>query len=301
MTDEITLSRMLDEARGYVDERKFLHAAQVYRRITSLAPSVEAAWVELSHVYSELKQFEAAEHVLQQAMESSSDPKKIVFLLGGLYQKTGEYHRALNYYKRLLVNEKQLSMTFRSHLQFNIGLCYFYKGNTRLAESHFRKTKAIDEHFPKINESLGELLMRRGSVTEAISVLKHAIAHDPYSWIAHYLLGVAFSRLKEWNSAYEEFVSAIEMDPNEATGWQMCGEVLLSLERFDEAEQYLRKALEMNPHLTDAIANVGFLYLSRGDAETAFQCFERALALEPRNAKALRGKQQLARTGKAQS
>ena len=301
MVNEITLSQMLEQARGYVDERKFLHAAQVYNRITALAPSIEPAWVELSHVYSELRQYQAAEHVLQRAMESAKDPKKIVFLLGGLYQKIGDYHRALNYYKRLLVNERQLSMTFRSHLQFNIALCYFYKGNMRLAESHFRKTKAIDQHFPKINESLGELLMRRGSVTEAIVVLKHAIAGDPYSWIAHYLLGVAFSRLREWNSAYEEFVSAIEMDPNEPSGWQMCGEVLLSLERFDEAEQYLRRALELNPHLTDAIANVGYLYLHRGDSETAFECFERALALEPRNAKALQGKQQLVRTGRSQS
>lgn len=301
MVDEATLFQMLEQARGYVDERKFLHAAQLYKRITTLAPAVEAAWVELSHVYSELRQYEAAEHVLQSAMESAKDPKKIVFLLGGLYQKIGDHHRALTYYKRLLIHEKSLSMTFRSHLQFNIALCYFYKGNMRLAESHFRKTKNVDPHFLKINESLGELLLRRGSLTEAISVLKHAIANDPYSWIAHYLLGIAFSRLKEWNSAYEEFISAIEMDPNEPSGWQMCGEVLLSMERLDEAEQYLRKALELNPHLTDAIANVGYLYLHRGDAETAFECFERALALEPQNTKALQGKQELGRTGKVQS
>ena len=301
MVDEITLAQMLEQARSFVDERKYLHASQVYHRITVLSPSLEAAWVELSHVYTELKQYDAAERVLQKAVESSSDPNKIVFLLGSLYQKIGEYNRALTYYKRLLLHERQLSLTLRSHLQFNIALSYFYKGNLRLAETHFRRTKKIDPHFPKINESLGELLLRRGALTESISVLKHAIANDPYSWIAHYLLGLGFSRLREWNSAYEEFVSAIEMDPNEPNGWQMCGEVLLSMERYDEAEQYLRKALELNPHLTDAIANVGYLYLQRGDSETAFECFERALSLEPRNVKALRGKQQLNRTGKQQS
>lgn len=298
MVDEATLSQMLEQARSYVDERKFLHASQMYHRLTVLAPSLEPAWVELSHVYTELKQYDAAERVLQKAVESSSDPNKIVFLLGSLYQKVGDSNRALTYYKRLLVHERQLSLTLRSHLHFNIALSYFQRGNLRLAESHFRKARKIDPHFPKIHESLGELLLRRGSVTEAITVLKHAVANDPYSWIGHYLLGLAFSRLREWNSAYEEFVSAIEMDPNEAGGWQMCGEVLLSLERYDEAEQYLRKALELNPHLTDAIANVGQLYLLRGDTATAFECFERALSLEPRNIKALRGKQQLDQSGK---
>ncbi len=301
MIDEPTLYQMLEQARGYVEERKLLHASQVYRRITELAPEVEAPWVELSHVYSELRQYQAAENVLQRAMKTSTDPNKITFLLGNLYFKGGDFHRALTYYKQLLLHERKLSLTLRSHLQFNIALSYFYRSNYKLAESHFRKTKRIDPHFPKINESLGELLMRRNALSEAVVVLKQAIANDPYSWIGHYLLGLAYARQREWISAYDEFVASVEMDPNEPNGWQMCGEVLLSLERFDEAERYLRKSLELNPHLTDAIANVGYLYLHRGDSETASECFERALSLEPRNAKALRGKQQLHLTAKSRS
>ncbi len=293
MIDEPTLYQMLEQARGFVEERKFLHAAQVYTRITEAAPSTEQAWVELSHVYAELRRYQAAEHVLQRAMVSSSDPNKVIFLLGNLYFKTGDYSRALTYYKQLQLQEKVLSQTLRAHLQFNMGLSYFYRGNLKQAESHFRRTKKIDPFFPKINESLGELLLRREAYSESISVLKQAIAADTFSWIAHYLLGLAYQRTKEWTSAYEEFVAAVEMDPNEPNGWQMCGEVLLSLERFDEAERYLRKALELNPHLTDAIANVGFLYLFRGDWGAASECFERALALEPRNSKALKGKQQI--------
>ncbi len=293
MIDEPTLHQMLEQARSFVEERKFLHAAQIYTRVTSLSPSTEQAWVELSHVYAELRQYRAAEHVLQQASTSSSDPNKIVFLLGNLYLKTGNYDRALTYYRQLALREKKISQTLRAHMQFNMGLCYFYKRNFKQAELHFRKTKKVDPMFPKINESLGELLMRRDAFSEAIVVLKQAIAADPYSWIGHYLLGMAHQRTKSWANAYEEFVAAVEMDPNEPNGWQMCGEVLLSLNRYDEAEHYLRKALELNPHLTDAIANVGFLYLHRGDAQTASECFERALALDPRNHKALRGKEQV--------
>lgn len=301
MVDEPTLAQMLDQARAYVEERKLLHASQVYRRITELAPEVEVSWVELSHVYTELRQYQAAEHVLQEALKTSTDPNKITFLLGNLSFKGGDYHRALTYYKQLLLHERKLSLTLRSHLQFNIALSYFYCGNYKLAESHFRKTKRIDPQFPRINESLGELLMRRNAVSEAVTVLRQAIGSDPYSWIAHYLLGLAFARQKDWEGAYGEFVTAVEMDPNEPNGWQMCGEVLLALGRFDEAERYLRKSLELNPRLTDAIANVGYLYLHRGDAETASECFDRALSLEPRHVKALRGKQQLRLTAKSRS
>lgn len=290
MIDEAALHQMLEQARSFVEERKFLHAAQLYARITTIAPSVEQAWVELSHVYAELRQYQAAENVLRDAAASSKDPNKIIFLLGNLYLKTGDYGRALVYYKQLALHEKQLSKTLRAHMQFNMGLCFFYKGNYKLAESHFRRTKKADPLFPKINESLGELLLRREAFSESIVILKQAITADPYSWIGHYLLGLAYQKTRSWTSAYEEFVAAVEMDPNEPNGWQMCGEVLLSLERFDEAERYLQKALELNPHLTDAIANVGFLYLHRGDPQTASECFDRALALEPQNPKALQGK-----------
>jgi len=298
MLNEVTLSQMLEQARTFVAERKFLHAAQVYSRITEASPTLEPAWVELSHVYSELRQYDAAEHVLQKAMRSSNDPNKIVFMLGNLYQKVGDYSRALTYYKQLQLRERDLSPTIRAHLQFNMALSYFYRGNLKLAESHFRKTKKVDPNFPRINESLGELLIRRGAFPESVAVLRQALAADPYSWIGHYLLGLAHARLKEWTSAYEEFVAAIEMDPNEANGWQMCGEVLIALRRFEEAEQYLRKALELNPQLADAVANVGFLCLHRGDSETAIDYFERALALEPNNAKALKGKRELKLAGK---
>ena len=42
MLNEITLSQLLEQARSFVAEKKFLHAAQVYKRITEVSPSLEA-------------------------------------------------------------------------------------------------------------------------------------------------------------------------------------------------------------------------------------------------------------------
>jgi len=45
MIDEPTLSQWLDEARALVEERKLLHALQLYHKITAAAPSLDIAWV----------------------------------------------------------------------------------------------------------------------------------------------------------------------------------------------------------------------------------------------------------------
>src|SRR3989304_5620373 len=83
-----------------------------------------------------------------------------------------------------------LPQNYRSApLNSNAALAYYYRDNIRLAEIHFRATRRIDPRFPKINESLGELLLRRGAYGEAVECLKEAVASEQNSWIAHYMLG----------------------------------------------------------------------------------------------------------------
>ncbi|MCI0562457.1 MAG: tetratricopeptide repeat protein [Nitrososphaera sp.] len=293
LIDEPTLAAMLEQARSLVAANKHLHAVQLYRRIVEAAPTLEVVWIELAEAYAEMKQLDAAEHALLQARQYSKDKYEITFLLGNLNLKRQKYAEALSYYKVLQAEEKQLPPRMRTHVLFNSGLIAFHRNNFPLAEEYFRKVRELDQHFPKINESIGELLLRRGAVAEAVSVLQAGVKEDTYSWISHYLLGVAYMRLYDWRNAYEEFVTAIEMDPKEAATWQLCGEVLIALQQLDEAEQYLRKALELNPQLTDAVANFGALFLKRGDYERAREFFERALALDPKNHKALLGAAEL--------
>ena len=293
MIDEPTLALWLEQARSLVDERKLLHALQLYHKITAASPELDIAWVELAYVQFELKQYEAAEKILLRAVSTSTEPHEILFLVGNLYLKLEQYQKALTYYKKLLGEQKTLHDELRAHLNFNAALAYYYRDNIRLAEIHFRATRRIDPRFPKINESLGELLLRRGAYGEAVECLKEAVASEQNSWIAHYMLGSAYAKMYDWRRAHDEFAIAIDMDPSEPRAWHMCGEALLSLHRLEEAERYLRKALEMNPQLTDAVVDFGFLFLRRGDSQRAKELFEKALQLEPHNSRALQGTREL--------
>ncbi|MBI3006476.1 MAG: tetratricopeptide repeat protein [Ignavibacteriales bacterium] len=291
--DEPTLQGLLEQARSYVAEGKLLHATQIYHRITMAAPHVDMAWIELSKAYVELRRFDVAERTLLQALKIASDPAEAQYLLGTLHLKTENFTPALEYFRNLLESEETLSRTLRAHLHFNTGLAHWGKENWTLSELHFRKVRELNPNFPRISESIAELLLRRGAVLEAIKVLKRGMLTEPYSWIGHYLLGIAFTRSKEWQKALDEFTTAIEMDPSEPRAWQMCGEVLITLQQLDQAEHYLRKALELNPTLADACADYGFVFLKRGDLRRANEYFEQALTIEPGNPKAQQGKREL--------
>jgi tetratricopeptide (TPR) repeat protein len=287
---ELHIKDMLEHARAFMVEHKPLHAMQLYHRITTLNPTLDIAWIELAEVYTALHRYDAAERALLTARDYASERNEITFLLGAMHLKVNRYDRAMMYFKELLTAEHTLSVHQQARLSYHIGLVYCYKKNYKLAEQYFRKTRRLEPQYPKINESIGELLLRRGASTEALRSFDAALDADPYSWIAHYLSGKAYANLYDWRNAYESFASAIDTDPHEPSAWQMCGEVLLMLQQLDEAEQYLRKALELNPLLTDAVVNLGYVYLKRGDRDRAVEWFERALSLDPQHPKAKQGK-----------
>ena len=299
--DEPTLYGLLEQARSFVEDGKSLHAIQVYKRLIVTAPGVTEPWIELFKIYCKLQRFETAENLLLESLDVVAEKKEIIFLLGVLHLQTQDHIRALTYFRQLQQNETVLDTEFQSRVHFNLGLVYVQIHRWGLAEHHLRKTRQLNPEFPKIDEALSEILLRRGHVREVIQILQAALSKDPYSWLGHYLLGIAFSRTRQWKSAYEEFVVATDMDPNESRSWQKCGECLIALRELDQAEHYLHKALELNPKFTDAVVNYGFLYLERGDRVQAGELFDKVLEIDPSNLGAREGKRLLHRPVKSPS
>jgi len=289
MIDEPTIATQLQQAHVYAQEGKYLHAAQLYRSLIRLAPEVQESWLALARMYIDQEQFSAAETVLEEAARTFENQEEFTFLLGKLYLLTGDLYRSHSSFRKLLATEKTLSPRLRVLLHHTLGLLYYEKGQWRLSEHYFRRTRALDPEFPHIQESIAELLLRREAVVEAVDILEQEVVVHPYSWIAHYLLGTARMRTGQWQQAYEAFTNAVDRNPDEAKAWQMCGDALLKLHQLDESERYLRKALELNPHCTDAIVGYGYLSIARGDHQGAAGWFERALKRDPRNKRALDG------------
>jgi tetratricopeptide (TPR) repeat protein len=299
MATEQTIRAWLDQAREFATKGKYLHAVQVYLRVTGEAPEAEAGWIELAHVYLHLHRTEAAERALLRALDSSRQPAQILYFLASLHRETGNGTEALRYFRRLLTFERKLSDGLRAQLHFDLGLLYRERKNWRVAEYHLRTAHRLDPRYPRVNETLAEILLERGATTDAQRFLQMALAVEPHSWSGHFLFGRLHARRGEWDHAYEEFATAVDLDPDEARGWQMCGSAMLALYRLDESERYLHKALRLDPSLTDAIIDLGLLALRRGNFEAAQEQFMQALTMEPGNRRARDGQRELVRLRKA--
>jgi len=277
--NEMQTGQTLDRARSLVEEGKVLHAVQVYSKMINAEPSGLLPYLELSSLYAELGQLHGAIKLLLRASVCLPGHDEITFKLGCYHLRAKELDTALHYFKKLVGKRMP-------HVHFNMGMIYFNKNNITQAEAQFRLTMKLDPTFPRINESLGELLITRQAYAEAISYLKRGVGADPYSAVNHYLLGFAYSRIDQWKKAHSEFVLAVDIDPAEPAHWQMCAESLIALRRFGESEPYLRKVLELNPTSVDALVCLSQVFQSKGESEQAMEYIEKALSYDPANARA---------------
>jgi tetratricopeptide (TPR) repeat protein len=266
-----------------IGEEKFLHAVQFYRRIIAADPKNEDAYFELSGLYMRLKNPSEAENILAEALRACGESPEMLFAIGTFHLQLGNSEKSLDYFKKLETSRKP-------DVYFNMGLAYSHQGNPRYSEKYFRLAHQSDPTFPKIQEILGELLLQRQAFGEAITFLRTALGLDPYSWVAHYLLGQCYAGIYNWKAAHQEFIISIDMGANDAQVWQRCGQSLLQLRRYDEAEHYLEKALGLDPRFPATYVDVGYLHLHRGEIETAINNFETALSLQPGFPPALEGK-----------
>jgi len=288
--NEIQLARLIDNARALVEEKKHLHAIQVYQRLVNTEPSFLLPYFELASLYGELGKEQGSISILRKAQELFPENIEVTYHLGGYHLRIEEYEKALTLYKKLA--GKKLPQ-----VHFNMGVAYYFKNNFKLAEEQFRLTLKYDSQYPKINESLGELLLKRQAYTEAIDYLKRGIEKNPYSAINHHLLGVAYGKIDDWKKAHKEFELSVDMDPEQSVNWQMCGESLIHLKHYHEAETYLHKALELAPQSVETMVNLSQVLSAKGEMERAMEYIKKALDVDPKNQQARSLQWKLQRSG----
>jgi tetratricopeptide (TPR) repeat protein len=278
--NEIQIAHILDEARKFSEDGKYLHSCQMYERLIVLEPTLLLPYIELASLHAAGGNVGASIMVLERARKLFPYHPEILLKLGDYSIMLEDYAGALAYYRLVSCDTMAL-------VHYKMGVAYFYEENFVNAEAEFRQALRIDPKYPHVNESIGELLLKRDMFEEAVTFLKKGISIDPYNGVSHFLLGLAYCRLNHWKKGYDEFVLSIDMDPNEFLHWQLCGEALMHLGRNDEAEQYLRKSLELEPDCIETQLLISRIFALRKEYGVSREWIAQALKLDPGNVNAL--------------
>jgi tetratricopeptide (TPR) repeat protein len=107
---------------------------------------------------------------------------------------------------------------------------------------------------------------------------------NPGSAVAHYNLGLAYTRRGQMDSAESAYRKALEIDPDMVEAWVNLGGALMLKWDFEGSKEANREALKRKGDLVLAHYNTAQASLHLGDAEAVVRSCERILELDPNHA-----------------
>jgi tetratricopeptide (TPR) repeat protein len=107
---------------------------------------------------------------------------------------------------------------------------------------------------------------------------------EPENAVAWFILGVAYSHLKQYDQAIQAYREALRIQPEYADAWNNLGAAYDDLKQYDQAIQAYREALRIQPEDADAWYNLGIPYRKLEQYDQAIQAYREALRIQPENA-----------------
>ncbi|WP_236979057.1 tetratricopeptide repeat protein [Membranihabitans maritimus] len=122
-----------------------------------------------------------------------------------------------------------------------------------------------------------------GRFEDSINLHLSIIEEDPYSYLAWYNLGQAYSCINEYDKALEAYEYSFLIEPDFELGYQDRADLFFELRRFQEALDCYNEWYEVLGPDSDLLCQIGHCYLSLGKYKKANKIFKKANRLDPYN------------------
>lgn len=156
-------------------------------------------------------------------------------------------------------------------------------GREKLAEAiaHFRRALEIDPNYADAHSNLGSALFAQGELEGAIDHFRRALEIDPAHADAHVNLAVALEKQGALEEALVHFRRGADLNPSDTRIQVKVGISLAARGELEDAKKYLYRAVELNPADAEIRNDLANVLAEAGELKEAIQQFRRALEINP--------------------
>ncbi|HUX09272.1 MAG TPA: tetratricopeptide repeat protein [Terriglobia bacterium] len=274
-----TLLAQTYQARAalYQQEGLWKEAGDDLKAALDLNPRLKAIRYDLAYTDFRLRHYDEAASSLERLAGASPDDSRVHALLGKTYFSLGKTEAA----RRELQLALRLNPT--DHLT-----AY----TLALADLTGKDPVGADQIFAQLEKGLGSsarfhLVVARaysdtGYQEPARRELGRALAIDPKTRYAHYLLAIALLRESGTGAlaqAQKELAQESRLFPDEYEAQYLLGVLLAFQRRWDDAGRALRNAVQLAPQQSETYFYLGNVYLNQGLPRQAAGAFRNGLDL----------------------
>ncbi len=176
--------------------------------------------------------------------------------LGRWCARLGETQTAERYYKAALHSTSKDDIDAYRELVLFFSATVDQEAFERSLEGFLALTRPGTLDY---NQTLGRVLLFRGQIEEARSLLKQAIEQAPWDGTNWYWSGVAAYKMGNYPQAKDEFLRAIALLPENVPSYLRLAETCLALQDRECAEKAYRDALRLDPNNSTAMEELNDL------------------------------------------
>lgn len=287
-------TRELRAADTLMQTGKYQAAEAKYTALLQKNPNNTAARSGLAVAQAELYKLGAAEKNAQAVL--AKDPKNVFahIALGVTYRnRTASQDMEYRLQKEALLNQSARELERAVQLDGGLpeahnqlGVTYRLQGRYDDAERAFDKAADLDPSFGEAMVNKSIMMMERGDMAGAKSVLQSAIKLNSKNHMAHYRLGESKLRLGDAHGALESLNTALALDKDNAAIMGMMAEAYDKQGNHAGAVAAYQSTIQKNPSYMPAYVGLSNLYDMRGDGELAMAQLKSALNVNPNYAPA---------------
>jgi tetratricopeptide (TPR) repeat protein len=163
----------------------------------------------------------------------------------------------------------------------NLGNALLRKGQVDEALKQFQKALEINPNYAQAHSNLGVALLQKGRLDDAVAQYQTALGMYPNYAQAHSNLGLALSQKGQLEDAVVHCQKALEINPYYLEAHINLGNALLRKGQLGDAVAHYQKALEINPNYAQAHSNLGAALFQKGQLDEAISQFQKATEINP--------------------
>ena len=197
-------------------------------------------------------------------------------LLAQNYEKEGGMRKAIDeYVKAIDINKKDYDSYYKiAELLVNLE-------QKEEAIEMLNNLIHIKPDYYNASKLLGGLLCEQENFKEAINVYMTALKYnDKDSFEIYYNLGIAYTRLNDFQSAKNSYEKAASINALNYKGYYNLGLISMLYDDLDEAEKYFIEGIKVEDTEPESCYQLARIYIIKGERERAINYLDRAINLD---------------------
>jgi tetratricopeptide (TPR) repeat protein len=174
-----------------------------------------------------------------------------------------------------------LSVAGSAAIVMCLGLTRQQLGHWRDSETLFRHALAVTENNQVGHDNLGNALLEKNQIDEAIRQYQEAIRLAPDFAEPHYNLGIAFGKNGQMDEAIRQFQEVIRLKPDNTDAHYSLGTAYGMMGQIDGAISQFHEVIRLKPDFAEAHNNLGIALVNKNQIDEAINQFQEAIRLKP--------------------